>query len=114
MTTSTYVILGFIVFFGALVLISLDSNNRSPNRKISVPSRPRPLLNINDEAKKIALQIEIKDLTLEFYKSDDPYITFYRSTGMIEVETNKRSFAFSLNSILFMKYDPDECGIYYE
>lgn len=71
-------------------------------------------LSINDETKKVVFQIEIKDLTLEFYKSDDPRITFYKSTGMIEVETNKKNFIFSLNSILFMKYDPDECDIYYQ
>lgn len=76
------------------------------------PFKDKP--SINDETKKVVLQIEIKDLTLEFRKLDDPYITFYRSTGMIEVETNKRNFIFSLNNILFMKYDPDECDIYYQ
>lgn len=69
---------------------------------------------INDETKKVVFQIEFKDLTLELCKLDDPHITFYRSTGIIEVETNKRNFIFSLNGILFMKYDPEECDIYYE
>ncbi|GEO64790.1 hypothetical protein [Companilactobacillus nantensis] len=100
--------IGFIIGVICYWLVRIPAQsilNHNKNRKIKVPSHPKPLPKLEEQDDNpVVIKVILETGGFAFREESKPVATIYRKSRLIEVATMNESMVFSFDNIECLDY----------